>query len=453
MGITRRKLVKGLAAANAVLAGNFLAGSPANAKKVSKAKKKPNSEAVSSAPFRLWASACSHVLRDLYPDKKRNAPIDGLRLPRESLAIAIRQSEGFNNDGAPRFDWDAALHLGDFSSHQGSPSDEEGEEVVRQFGSLRQHQREDFYCIAGNHDANLPGDPEQWWFRKWIDPLGQNPQYSGVDASKRKFPIEGTWERYSFRVGNILFLMMSDRNHAELPVGRGERGGYPAGAVSLETFQWWKQMVEKNQDSIIVSAHHHMLRNTTVASGPWEGLHAKSEKEYTDNWKLWYPGVPLGKRTSIHPNDKRYHSYYPDGGPEGTSYLYFVGDKPNAGLFEAYLEKHPGAIDIWLGAHTHTHPDDNYGGKTHIEQKWGVTFINVAALTEFHSRVRSPMSRLIEFMPGSSEVLAKCYLHNDYTKKRGWYESAERRFKVGKVFQPADANSRESMQSKQSKPG
>lgn len=66
--------------------------------------------------------------------------------------------------------------------------------------------------------------------------------------------------------GNLLFLMMSDRNDGGTPIGRGRRGGYPAGAVSMETFQWWKQMVEQNQGKIIVTCHHHVLKDTTVAS-------------------------------------------------------------------------------------------------------------------------------------------------------------------------------------------
>ena len=60
--------------------------------------------------------------------------------------------------------------------------------------------------------------------------------------------------------------MMSDRNDTGPPVGRGQRGGYPAGAVTGETFNWWKQHVKDDSDSIIVSAHHHMLKETTVAT-------------------------------------------------------------------------------------------------------------------------------------------------------------------------------------------
>lgn len=67
--------------------------------------------------FSLWASGDSHV----GTDKKRG---------RESLAEAIRQSEfGDAKLGAPAFDWDIALHVGDFSGNQGSPKDDEGKVI------------------------------------------------------------------------------------------------------------------------------------------------------------------------------------------------------------------------------------------------------------------------------------------------------------------------------------
>src|SRR2546423_652542 len=58
----------------------------------------------------------------------------------------------------------------------------------------------------------------------------------------------------------------------------------------------------------------------------------------------------------------RYHG--PDGAPEGASYLYFLGDKPKAQAFEQYLAARRGAIDLWLGGHTHTHPDDVLHGRS-----------------------------------------------------------------------------------------
>lgn len=354
-----------------------------------------------SKQFRLWASGCCHVGTDMR------------RAKRESLAEAIRQSEFGSKLGGPAFDWDIAVHLGDFSGNQGSPKDDEGKEVVRQFGALKKHRREQFYCLAGNHDATLPGERRQWWFRSYIDPTGEHTKISGVDPKRRPYAVEGTWERYSFRVGNILFLMMADRNDVGPPVGRGKRGGYPAGAVSGETFAWWKRMVESNKDCIIISAHHHMLRETTVASGPWEGF----TKTKNGKWK------------------SHYHGYYPKGGPKGASYLYFVDGKPDAQAFERYLAEHPGAIDIWLGGHTHTTPDDTKGGRSHVERKWGVTFINCCALTKYHvGNTTTPMSRLLTFTDGGKSVRVQCYLHTSDYKPQGWYKPAERTITVGKAF-------------------
>ena len=107
--------------------------------------------------LRLWAIGDSHVGTDL----RRN---------RRSLAEAIRHSE---EDGGPAFDWDIALHVGGLSGNQGSPDDEEGREVVRQFAAARRHRREQFYNLAGNHDDSGPSEPTQWWFRKWVDPTGK----------------------------------------------------------------------------------------------------------------------------------------------------------------------------------------------------------------------------------------------------------------------------------------
>ncbi len=351
--------------------------------------------------FRLWAIGDPHIETDL-------------KHGRESLADAIRQSEQGGKDGAPPFDWDIAINVGDFSGNQGPPEDDEGRELVRQFAALTKHRREDFYDIAGNHDASGQGMPTMAWFRKWVDPLGENTAHSGVDPKRRRHPITGTWERYEFRIGNLLFLMMSDRNDLPVPVGRGKRGGYPAGAVTGETVAWWQQRVEANRDAIIISAHHHMLRETTVGSGDFEGGNLNAEGKYIS----------------------RYHGYQKDGGsPEGSSYLYYVDDKPKAMAFERYLEAHPGAIDLWFGGHTHTNPDDDFHGRTHIERKWGATFINCCALTRFHVAERSrPMSRLLTFTEGSADVRVQCYLHTDTHAPQGWYPKAERTIKIGKPF-------------------
>jgi hypothetical protein len=248
------------------------------------------------------------------------------------------------------------------------------------------------------------------WYKKWVDPEGKCPKTSSVDKQARPYPIQGTWERYGFRVGNLLFLMMSDRNDGGPPVGRGNRGGFPAGAVTGETFRWWQEMVEQNRESIVVSAHHHMLKETTFASGLWEGMTKRSDGSWKSN----------------------YHGYFADGAPQGASYLYFVDGKPDAQAFERFLAEHPSATDLWLGGHTHSHPDDDHGGRTHVERKWGTNFVNCCALSRHHGRKNVPMSRLFTFTEGSDQVRVQCYLHTSHYAPEGWYAKAERTLQLSK---------------------
>ncbi len=356
---------------------------------------------VTPKAFRVWVFADAHV----GTDKKQG---------RDSLAEAIRQSES-----ATGFKWDIALDLGDMSGEQGTPKDPEGEEIVRQFGALKQHRREDVYDLSGNHDRSGLDEPQAWWWRKWIDPTGEHTEFSRVDSAKRPFPIEGTWERYSFRVGNLLFLMMSDINEPTQKVGRGTLGGNPGGVVSGATFRWWKRMVSENRSSVIITAHHYVLKDTTVASGEWEGM----QRAENGTWK------------------PRYHGYFPQGTPQGASYLYWVDSKPDSGAFENVLATAPPSVDLWLGAHTHTSPDDTYGRKSHIERRWGTTFVNAAALTRYHTAPENsvPRSWLLTFTDGSGEVSAQCYLHGNEYAPQGWYAKVGRVIKLSKPFRmPAE---------------
>ena len=350
--------------------------------------------------FRVWVFSDAHVGTDK-------------EFGRDSLATALQQSES-----ATGFDWDIALDLGDISGAQGTPKDAEGQEIVRQFATLKKHRREQIYDLSGNHDRSGLDEPQAWWWRQWIDPTGEHSKFSGVDARKRPFPIEGTWEHYSFRVGNLLFLMMSDINEPSQKIGRGTLGGNPAGVVSGETFRWWKQLVAENPASIIVSAHHYVLKNTTVASGDWEGM----RRDDKGGWKSWY------------------HGYYPQGTPQGASYLYWVDSKPDSGAFEGVLAAAPSSVALWLGGHTHTTPDDAFGGKSHIESRWGTTFINVAELTAHHGVPENqiPRSWLLTFTEGSDQLTARCYLHGNEFAPQGWYEKVGRTIRLPRAFRMPD---------------
>ncbi len=345
--------------------------------------------------FNLWVGGCCHVHTDIQHGRR-------------SLAEAIDQSEHGGELGGPAFEWDIMLHLGDLTGEQGTPQDRHGEEVLRQLAASELHPREHFHNLLGNHDGSGPDEPTQWWFRKWIDPLGESSEVSGVRNDRRPYPVEGTWERYTITIGNMLVLMLGDRNDGGPPAGRRSRGGYPAGKVTRETFEWWCETVEANQDKILITCHHHMLKDTTVASGLWEGI------------------------------EGRYHGRFDDGAPQGASYLYFVGDEPDSPAFTDYLQQHPGAIDLWLGGHTHANPDDTYGGRSHIEEKWGVTFINCAAMTKYHVMKKAvPLTRLFTFETASDAVTVRCYLHTDDYAAQGWYDKVRRDVRLRTAFAAA----------------
>ncbi|CAM2839555.1 hypothetical protein BST27_08665 [Mycobacterium intermedium] len=354
-----------------------------------------------SDPFRIWAFGDAHVGTD-----KAHG--------RESLAEAIAQSERGGSEGGPPFEWDIAIDVGDMSgAHHGLPDDDEGRELRRQFDSLRDHRREDIYSVCGNHDRSGLDEPEAWWWQKWVDPLGQHTAFSGVDSAARRYPVSGVWQHYSFRVGNLLFLMLSDRNEPTQTVGRGTLGGNPGGVVTGETFRWWKHMVLSNPDAIIVTVHHYVLKNTTVASGEWEGV----RKGPDGRWQ------------------EHYHRPFDLGTPQGASYLYWVDSQPDSGAFERFLAEHPGRVALWIAGHTHTNPDDSYGGKTHIEQRWGTWFLNAASLSRYHMPITTlPVSRLLTFTPGSPDVRIQCYLHTSQYAAQGWYPNAERTIRLNNPF-------------------
>lgn len=345
----------------------------------------------------VWAQGDAHIGRD----KKHG---------RDSLAEPLAQSEFGDNAGAPRFDWDFAINVGDYCGDINVPTDEEGQEVVRQFSALKNHRREQIYSVCGNHDRSGFDRPEGEWFRKFIDPMGENTAHSGVDAARYPYPIEGTWQRYKIAAGNIVFLMMSDVNERSQPKGRGELGGNPGGVVTAETFDWWREQVDQHRGQIIISVHHYVLKETTLASGIWEGM----KKDASGNWI------------------QDYHGYFPEGSPAGASFLCWVGGAFDSGKFETYLAENPGAVDLWLGGHSHDNPDGRKGGKGNIEQAYGgTTFMNVCPLTRHvvpHHAM--PHSWLLTFTDGSDQLRARCYMHTDEYRPCGWYDAAERQIRL-----------------------
>lgn len=355
---------------------------------------------------------------------------------RESLAFPILQSQGEFAE-YPGFDWDVLLNAGDFTSGQFPPADSEGKVLVRQYRALNGHYREDAYDVSGNHDGDyydLVDETTGGWFNKWLDPLGENVNYSEVRNEMRRFPVDGDREKYKFQAGNVLFLMLNDYNTAPLPVGRGSssqqaKGGYPAGAITRETFRWWKSNVLQNQDKIIITVSHHVLKDTTTRSQHHGGTGLHN---------------PIGGGK--------------DG--EGSGYLYYIIENPDIEHFEFtsdatdfmdffesyYRQNGKPAIDMWIGAHSHAeNPLEVKDGQGLQEVRAGVTFLQTSGLTLWHSG-GVPMSRILTFAQGSNEIDIRTYVHSTQQNRGratklpvqwqpGFYDEAARTVRIRHPFE------------------
>jgi len=348
-------------------------------------------------------------------------------LPLES---AIKDTKEGGTQGGESFNWDIAVDAGDYISSQTCPTDAFGQALVDQYAGANADPNK-FYGVIGNHDASAN---DASWFEKWVDPLGQHTEYSGVSNENRPYPVDmendTTWDHYSFQVGNILYLMLGDHNYGGHPFGRdcsgSSGGGSPAGSYSLETFNWWKDKVEANPDKIIITVAHHGLYDTTI-----------------------YTGLGEGVAEGIHGNQS-----WAD--ERGSSMVYAVGgvtiDNYDANHekvseadwrgygFKKYLDDHPGAIDMWVFGHTHTHlyPGKSFNGRSDIETVDDVHFINLGSLTIVHAGPEAPFSRILELEDGSDTATLKTYLHTTAWSGHpveGFYDDVQRQLTLRHPFE------------------
>ena len=356
--------------------------------------------ATPAAALDVWLAADPHVCNVSVPAASRPwcDRYQGIR----SLQRGIEQSKAIT-------DWDIGLVLGDFGMENTAA---EGAEVVSQFSALGAA-RETVYTLAGNHDATCSDG--NVWFRKYVDPLGEFTDTSGVTRADYPYPIVtsggGTWANYYFDVGNVRFIMMSDRNWTDLPVGRcPSTQGYPTGGIAGSVFAWLEDLIEENEalpePRILIIAHHHMLQDTTAGSCQWCGRTAFSV------------GLPNWKGTD--PATVEYHGVNGSGAiagqacegatTRGASYLYYIDATPVTGEFAALLSA-CSSCALWIGGHTHlTGPDATMYGAGACVEKYGMAHCNVAALTTWWSGYQS-MSRILELTPSSSTATLRYILH------------------------------------------
>jgi len=340
--------------------------------------------------FRIWAMGCCHCIAD---KNGRNRDV-------------ITECAG-HITGHYGMIPDIGLGLGDYSSGQvpaETPTDDvEGAMVSTQLQSNSFLTRNKIYTIRGNHDA---GDQENDWYDKWVDMFGENTSDSGVDNNARPLPITqyGTYDHYSFQKGNILFLMMNDRNEIDYPNGRSGGpepiGGRPSGTISRNTWNWFKTMVANNySDKIIVACHHNLLKDTTIATGDNEG----PDGNYHSSQGI---AIGSGRLESIYDDDL-------DTYVDSTEIL-------------TWMTSNNGKVDLWLGTHTHYRVNETYNGRGRSINKYGTQFLNVGGLTLDHNNdPKDSLSSYVVFNKGSNECNLMQFVHEtvDGVIKTGFYRS------------------------------
>ncbi len=107
--------------------------------------------------------------------------------------------------------------------------------------------------------------------KEWHDIAG-NHDWRAIELYKKYVNKQ---LHYSVTKGNLLILMMSN----EIP-------GRPT-YISDETFTWWKDMVIKNQDKIIITVTHGALKDSGIMASHLDRLIILDSKRFTDILKKY----------------------------------------------------------------------------------------------------------------------------------------------------------------------
>jgi|GEM_PF-1417555 len=391
----------------------------------------PIQETSAQDHFNAWLTTCSHLIG---PTGNPN-----------SFKKAVKQSKGLDQK-APAFDWDLIIDVGDWTASQHPPSEEEGIALVKCLDETFGKDRGLFFTVAGNHDGEARGWKPGEFTQKYINPLGDAAYAITSNFEKKARPQQNDfrqvleypgsrWDRYLIRTGNAVWIMMGDRNEfdelalsrkdltGQFQAGRGSaaglpKGGYPSGSVTLDTFQWWKEVIEDPQFSndILITVHHHMPKLTTITTEDGE------------------PGQYHGKSGSMGPEGETGGQLYwiREYNKEGKEINQYAQTRP----FLDYLKDHPGAIAAWIGGHSHIHtPHSEINGRGLQVKKYGVNFISIGALTDSHAQGVNQMSRMLTFEDGSDNALLNVYIHQSKDRHAlGWDSTAVRKVALGKKF-------------------
>jgi len=232
-------------------------------------------------------------------------------------------------------------------------------DVNENIGSL------DIGIIAGDLLKSRSKDDDFSWFietrnkanvTNWYQIAGNHDTRSG-EIFYKYFPGS---KYYAVTCGNLLFLFLSDQSTKSRT------------DISDETFLWWKNMVENNQDKIIITVSHAQLANS-------------------------------GLTASIIPS-RLIH---------------------NSQRFEKILQKEK--IALWVSGHSHI-PQFISGPSTTNKDLGGTFFVNVGSISDEY--ILDSESRFFYFHDGSNVVWVRSRNHS----KQSFSTDLDMKIPLGKTF-------------------
>ncbi len=184
------------------------------------------------------------------------------------------------------------------------------------------------------------------YIKEWREIAG-NHDYKTDKANIFREKLRGGGEtHYTVEKGNVLFIFMSNEDRGKATV------------ISDETFQWWKDLVVKNQDKIIVVTTHAPLDGSGIT---FSGLKARQ----------------------IVDSDR----------------------------FREVLRDYK--VDIWLSGHLHI-PQSLPDTIVTQEELGGTTFIEISSIRPDLWGMKEPESRVLTFTCGSDKMLVRSRNHERY---------------------------------------
>jgi hypothetical protein len=307
-----------------------------------------------------------------------------------SLQLAVEQM-----DLQP---WDISVGLGDWFASIGQ--EQQGIDIVSELDNFTNHNISDVYRIGGNHDQTPESDPNgsDYYFKKYIDPLGDNPATSKVITANRPYPITGNYDSYHLEIGNMIIIMLGDRNDGPPPMGRDGldtslSSRRASGGISTAQWNWFTNLVETNTDKIIIVCSHQAIKDTIIGSGFDEFFPAYNRDENYSYPSELHGDVDEAKR---------------------AGYIAYIEGVQSESTIDTWLTTNGQYIDMWFCGHYHEKINETWNGRGRYAQKYGTHFLDISSINwGYHIFYEEIPSKSYLANIQSNQLNLRCYIHED----------------------------------------